>query len=353
MKLIKILFCLFLGVSCFAQTQERVSKSFAKTTREAPQIKWKSAISSRYLNIKIEEDKSDIGTPNLTMKFDAARQTLSNNMPWMMTERDGVSAHKADVIVYANKRSFIRNEKLEDAQWTGGFYDPNSRRVVMYDQPDSVAKMLALFSHELTHLFVDAFYNPKIPQEREFSVEPPVWLNEGIAVNMEDISADYKGGVWADDLINMNILSSGDRKVLSASAPRRFTRPSLRATFFINFAEFMDYSSYDKAVAAGGEENWYRQAYAMVRFLFKPYNARYPEKSIQFQQFTSLLRSGAVKNSDGAAFIPLPAVEAALKKAYGFRNIADFEIKFWSWMRSNKKRGRPKDDDGFTSFAGQ
>ena len=34
--------------------------------------------------------------------------------------------------------------------------------------------------------------------------------------------------------------------------------------------------------------------------------------------------------------------EAALKKAYGFRDIKEFETKFWTWLKDLQKNEREK-----------
>ncbi len=308
-------------------------------------INWRDNSSTNFI-IKAEPQKKGIGTPNLAMRFQTIYQRLRQNITWMMGD-------KVSVVVYANRASFLHHEKLSG--WTGAFFDPAKNRIVMYDEPNNADRMIELFSHELTHLFVDRFFDPKT---RAFHTESPVWLNEGLAVNMEDVSITPTGANWADDLIYLNILSASDRRALqqTANAVRKPgqtgdmpVRVPFGTVFFANFADFMDDKSYNRAEAAGDVENWYRQAYAMVRFLFRPYNAPNPEKKMQFQQFTEEInKAAAVPAVNGATFgrVSPAAQMAALKKAYGFKDAADFERKFWQWMQEQRKRALEKKRQG-------
>ncbi len=308
-------------------------------------IKWRPVKSGNF-NIKVQPRKDGITTPNLAMRFETIHQILRKNISWMMGGKTGV-------LVYADKNNFLRYEDL-DGDWAGAFFSPTDNRIVMYDEPDNAKRMIELFSHELTHLFVDNFFNPP---SRKFNVEPPVWMNEGLAVNMEDIASNPKGGVWANDLAFMTVLSQGDKQRMvseqRASArigetPQKISVPR-NTVFFIKFSDFIKDDSYDKAVQDNNVENWYLQAYAMVRFLFRPYNASYPEKRIQFEHFTKMLSTfntekskdgKPLRNSEGKILVKRMSSEEALRKAYGFKNVTDFEVKFWAWMRDMQRRAR-------------
>ncbi len=313
-------------------------------------IKWNESSSGNF-NIRIEPRKTGITTPNLAMKFETIHQILRKNISWMM-------GGKTDVYVYQSRGSFLHNEPVT-SNWAGAFFSPDENRIVMYDEPNNINRMIQQFSHELTHLFVENFFNPSTRPQK---LEPPIWLNEGLAVNMEDISIDAKGGVWASDLVVINIFSAGDR-VAAAGMRKSGEKPvikdknilSSKVVFFKSFSEFIRNNSYDIAAQRGDVENWYFQAYAMVRFLFKPYNASYPEKRMQFEQFTKLISSfeekrdsggNIVKDEQGRTVMQRVSCEAALKKAYGFRDIKDFEIKFWAWLKGLQKTEREKIKSG-------
>ena len=318
-------------------------------------IKWIDS-STRNFKLKVEPQTSGVMTPNLGMKFETVHQSLGKNIPWMMSG-------KANVYVYQNRQSFLKNEPVASS-WSGAFFSPSEDRIVMYDEPKNTSKMIEQFTHELTHLFVEEFFNP--PSEG-YKLEPPVWLNEGLAVNMEDIASNPKGGVWASDLVVINILSQSEKKKLlsrlrsgqglSAQEKRAAAANmvSAKTVAFTRFSDFVKNSSYDVAEKKGDVENWYFQAYAMVRFLFRTKNSAYPDKRMQFEQFTKLLKTfedkkdangNVMRDSYGRAIKKRISTEAALKKAYGFRDINDFENKFWKWLVQMQRQERQKIKSG-------
>lgn len=328
---------------------------FKKTEQKAPvhnsHIKWIDS-STRNFIIKVEPHTSGIMTPNLGMKFETVYQVLSKNISWMLSG-------KANVYVYQNRHSFLHNEPVA-SNWSGAFFSPEDNRIVMYDEPNNADNMMAQFSHELTHLFVENFFNP--PGEA-FTLEPPIWLNEGLAVNIEDISADFKGGVWANDLIVINILSSAEKKALLSRLKnkQKFSDNEKKAVLsnivtgktvsFVKFSDFIKNESYDRAEQKGDVENWYFQAYAMVRFLFRQKNTAYADKRMQFEQFTKLLKTfedkkdangNIIRDKNGKPVKKRISTEYALRKAYGFKDMQDFENRFWKWLREMQTQERQK-----------
>ena len=335
--------------------QEPQFKKQEQPRRKVPgsNIKWIDS-STRNFTIKTEPHTAGSGimTPNLGMKFETVYQILSKNISWML-------AGKAQVYVYQNRESFLRNEPSASS-WSGAFFSPDENRIVMYDDPKNTDKMISQFSHELTHLFVENFYNPP---GKQFTAEPPVWLNEGLAVNIEDISADIKGGVWASDLITINILSEAEKKKLLARLKNKnkltaqekkelaSKMVSAKTVSFVNFADFVKSDSYDIAAKKGDVENWYFQAYAMVRFLFRQGRTIYPDKRMQFEQFTKILKNfedkkdakgNIVRDANGKPVKKRISTEAALRKAYGFKDMKDFENRFWTWLHSMQTQERQK-----------
>lgn len=293
-------------------------------------------LSKGKLNVKMQRRKQGIPTPNLSMKFNNVYQSLFRNIPWLM-------GGSANVYVYQNRQNFLEHESVA-SDWSGAFFSPENNRIVMYDEPDNVDKMLSQFEHELTHLFVENYFCPPGSNKPE----PPIWLNEGLAVNMEDITNKASGGVWARDLIVVNLLPSSKTPIKDLREPRPITNVTIR---FLKFSDFVQKDSYDRAVANGKVEDWYMQAYAMVRFLFKPYNNQYPEKRIQFEQFTKLLntyqykknaKGQFVKDKDGRKIKIRTPLQEALKQAYGYNNIDEFELKFWQWLYQYQTDQRAK-----------
>ena len=306
-----------------------------KQNKDPKGIDWIN-LSKGKLNVKMQRRKQGIPTPNLSLKFNNVYQSLFRNIPWLM-------GGSANVYVYQNRKDFLDNEPVA-SDWSGAFFSPENNRIVMYDEPDNVNKMLSQFQHELTHLFVENYFCP--PGSKK--PEPPVWLNEGLAVNMEDITNKTNGDIWAHDLIVMNLLPSSKSPAANLKAPRPITDATVR---FIKFSDFVKNDSYDSAVAAGKVDDWYMQAYAMVRFLFKPYNNQYPEKRIQFEQFTKLLntyqnkkdsKGRLVKDENGRQVKARTPIAQALKQAYGYSSIDDFELKFWQWLYPYQREQREK-----------
>lgn len=328
---------------------------FKKTEQKNPvhnsHIKWIDS-STRNFIIKVEPHTSNVMTPNLGMKFETVYQVLSKNISWMLSG-------KANVYVYQNRQSFLHNEPVASS-WSGAFFSPEDNRIVMYDEPNNTDSMMSQFSHELTHLFVENFFNP--PGEK-FTLEPPIWLNEGLAVNIEDISADFKGGVWANDLIVINILSAAEKKALLSRLKnkQKFSASEKKAVLsnivtgktvsFVKFSDFIKNESYDRAEKKGDVENWYFQAYAMVRFLFRQKNTAYADKKMQFEQFTKLLKTfedkkdangNIIRDKNGKPVKKRISTEYALRKAYGFKDMKDFEDRFWKWLHEMQTQERQK-----------
>ena len=315
-------------------------------------IKW---INSNFGNvqIKIQPHKGTIQTPNLAMQFKEVFQMLRQNIPWMIPSQ-------VNVEVYQDKRNFLHYNRELTENWSGAFFDPEQNIIVMYDEPRNQTHMMKKFTHELTHLFFENTFNP--PESKAPSKEPPVWLNEGLAVNMEDISKTPQGGVWDNDLIVINIFSDGERKVLKERKEnggltqkekegfRKFA-VSDKIVFFKDFVDFMEDDSYDKAVAEGNVDDWYLQAYAMVRFLFRPTNSATPARRMQFEQLIKTIskyqplrdENGKIMtNENGKKIMARPDVEDALKTAYRYRDVREFEEKFWKWITMYQAQGRKK-----------
>lgn len=315
-------------------------------------IKW---INSNFGNvqIKIQPHKGTIQTPNLAMQFKEVFQMLRQNIPWMIPSQ-------VNVEVYQDKRNFLHYNRELTENWSGAFFDPEQNIIVMYDEPKNQTHMMKKFTHELTHLFFENTFNP--PESKAPSKEPPVWLNEGLAVNMEDISKTPQGGVWDNDLIVINIFSDGERKVLKERKEnggltqkekegfRKFA-VSDKIVFFKDFVDFMEDDSYDKAVAEGKVDDWYLQAYAMVRFLFRPTNSATPAKRMQFEQLIKTIskyqplrdENGRIMtNENGKKIMARPDVEDALQTVYRYRDSREFEEKFWKWLTLYQAQGRKK-----------
>ncbi len=315
-------------------------------------IKWVNSNLGGF-QIKIEPHTRGMMTPNLAMQFNNIFQMLRQNIPWMIPG-------KVSVEVYQDKKSFLIHNSDIAEDWSGALFDPGRNIIVMYDEPERQRHMMKKFTHELTHLFVENTFNP--PDSKAPRKEPPVWLNEGLAVNMEDIAQTPHGGVWSRDLVVINIFSGGEHETLKRRKEtgglthrekeglRKFA-VSDKIVFFKDFVDFMDPNSYDQALASGKVDDWYLQAYAMVRFLFRSTNSVTPNKRMQFQQFMTTIAKYTPKkddmgkpvlSEDGKKIMVRPSEEEALRIAYKYQDIYAFEEDFWRWLTAFQAQGRRK-----------
>ena len=338
-KILLFAFLFMLGVFCLAQNKES-------------DIQWiKSNLGG--FQIKVEPHTRGMMTPNLAMQFNGIFQMLRQNVEWMIPS--GV-----DVEVYQDKKSFLIHNRDIAEDWSGALFDPGRNIIVMYDEPHRQRQMMKKFTHELTHLFVENTFNP--PNSKAPRKEPPIWLNEGLAVNMEDIAQTPNGDIWNSDLIVINIFSHRayeafkDRKQNGGLSPKekeglRKFAVSDKIVFFQSFVDFMKPDSYDKALANDKVDDWYLQAYAMVRFLFRPENSPTPSKRMQFKQLMETLAKYSPKkdasgklvlSADGRKIMVRANEEEALKIAYKYQNISAFEEDFWRWLKIYQAYGRKK-----------
>lgn len=315
-------------------------------------IKWITSNLGGF-QIKIEPHTREQMSSNLAMQFNTVFQMLRQNIAWMIPST-------VNIEVYQDKKSFLQHNSDIADSWSGALFDPGRNIIVMYDEPNHQTHMMKKFAHELTHLFVENTFNP--PNSKAPKKEPPIWLNEGLAVNMEDIAKTPRGGVWNHDLLVINIFSGGEYETLKARKKtggltqkekeglRKF-KVSDKIVFFQNFVDFMEPDSYDKAVANGKVDDWYLQAYAMVRFLFRSNNSATPNKRMQFQQFMTTLTKYVPKTdangkpvltANGKKIMIRPSEEEALKVAYRYQDILAFEEAFWNWLTVYQVQGREK-----------
>ena len=63
--------------------------------------------------------------------------------------------------------------------------------------------------------------------------------------------------------------------------------------YFMPFDQFMQDGSLASMEGRGKTQDWYFQAYAMVRFLLNPSGGMSPSNRMQFEQFTRLIAQTA------------------------------------------------------------
>ena len=108
------------------------------------------------------------------------------------------------------------------------------------------------------------------------------------------------------------------------------------------FGTFIEDGSLNFMESKNKTQDWYLQAYAMVRFLLNPAGGASPSQRMQFEQFTRLISQGEqvrdpstgfpTKDINGKPIYQPYSIEKALKSAYYYNNLSAFEDAFWRWL---------------------
>ncbi|MDD6153234.1 MAG: DUF2268 domain-containing putative Zn-dependent protease [Elusimicrobia bacterium] len=302
-----------------------------------PGVTWQPSKSTHF-DIYTQKRSSGISSSNMSMTFESAYQTLRRFIPWMMSSR-------VRVFVYQDHDSYLRHEPNAKA-WTRALAYPTRGEIVVYDEPGKNQELKEVFTHELTHIFTQQFFD----KHKTGRIMTPNWLDEGLAVLLEDQAYNgMKGGPWANDFKNLNfqrdpsetVASFGSSSMFGSSAKRLTSKRPGKPVYFTPFEEFMDEGSLAAAEGRGKTEEWYFQAYSMVRFLLNPAGGASPSNRMQFQQLTTLMAEGEpvrnpstgflMKDSRGKTVYQPYSAEKALGRAYRYNNVANFEDAFWRW----------------------
>ena len=301
-----------------------------------PGVTWVPSKSTHF-DIYTQKRTSGISSSNMAMTFESAYQTLRRFIPWMMSNR-------VRVFVYQDYQSYLRHEPNAKA-WTRALAYPTRGEIVVYDEPGKNQELKEVFTHELTHIFTQQFFD----SHKTGRIMTPTWLDEGLAVLMEDQAYNgLKGGPWNNDFKTLNfqrdpsteVATFGSSSMFGSAKKLTSKRPG-KPLYLVPFAEFMQEGSLSTAEGQGKTQDWYFQAYVMVRFLLNPAGGASPSNRMQFEQFTRLLSQGeAVRNpttgflqkdSRGKTVYQPYSVEKALGRAYRYNTIANFEDNFWRW----------------------
>ncbi len=313
-----------------------------------PGVQW-IASKSTHFDIYTQKPNGSIGSANMAMAFETAYDTLRRFIPWMMSGR-------VRVFVYQDHNSYLRYEPNAKA-WTRAVAYPTRGEIVVYDEPGKTQELKETFAHELTHIFTQQFFD----KHKTGRIMTPTWLDEGLAVLVEDqMFTGKQGGPWDNDYRTLRFerdprtmpANFGSKSMFGGFEPKPFTpisqrnnRPIKRRgkpVRLLPFEDFMQEGSLDMAEGKGNVQDWYLQAYLMVRFLLNPAGGMSPSNRMQFEQFTRLVADGEavrdpstgflVKDSRGKQVYEPYSVEKALGKAYRYSNIAAFEDAFWKWL---------------------
>lgn len=292
-----------------------------------------------------------IGSSNMALSFESAYQTLRRFIPWMMSNR-------VRVFVYQDHNSYLRYEP-EAKAWTRAVAYPTRGEIVVYDEPGHQQELKESFTHELTHIFTQNFFD----KHKTGRIMTPTWLDEGLAVLVEDQAYNgEKGGPWNHDFQTLNLQRDPSQEMTPFSSKSMFGSFGGRPSFIPGkrgngrlgfgrrgapvhltpFEDFMQEGSLEVAEGKNKLQKWYLQAYLMVRFLLNPSGGRTPSNRMQFEQFTRLIAEGEMKRNPSTGFVMKDAkgkaiyqpydVEKALGRAYHYNTAANFEDNFWRWV---------------------
>ena len=311
-----------------------------------PGVEWQFSKSTHFDIYTQKPTGGQIGSANMAMTFEGAYATLRRFIPWMMSG-------KVRVFVYQDHNSYLKYEP-EAKAWTRALAYPTRGEIVVYDEPGKQQDLKEVFTHELTHIFTQQFFD----KHNTGRIMTPTWLDEGLAVLVEDQAySGSKGGPWNHDYQTLNIQRDPSEQPFSYKSSSsmfsssrnqrndRFGKNSKRGRpiYLVPFEQFIQEDSLDIAESKNNTQQWYLQAYLMVRFLLNPGGGSSPSNRMQFEQFTRLMSDGEQVRDPDTGFIVRDAkgnpvykpydVEKALARVYHYNNIASFEDAFWRWMK--------------------
>ena len=300
-----------------------------------PGAEWIRSNSTHFIIYSQKRDNG-IGSSNMSMIFENAYATLRRNIPWMMAE-------KVRVFVYQDYDSYLEIEP-DAKEWTRALAYPTRGEIVVYDEPGKQQELKEVFTHELVHVFTQKFFD----KYKTGRLMTPAWLDEGLAVYIEDQAYNgNKGGPWANDLRTLNLKRDPQSQSIGSFGKSNnnsgFARKG-KPVQLMSFDQFIQEGSLQFAESRNKTQEWYLQAYAMVRFLLNPSGGMSPSNRMQFEQFTRLLAQGEqvrdpstgfpAKDANGKPIYQPYDTEKALNRAYHYNNLSAFEDAFWRWVPS-------------------
>ncbi|MFI5348504.1 MAG: peptidase MA family metallohydrolase [Elusimicrobiota bacterium] len=197
---------------------------------------------------------------------------------------------RANIYLYKDMQSYVHGE-FAPPPWSNGVavYDKDAVAVPAQRQTSALLRVLA---HENTHLIFVRYFH-------EGHRDPPSWVNEGLAMLEEADSPDKpETSQWYQSMAGMDQRRWFPMERFFQLSPTRDLRDdkNLVSTFYV-------------------------QAYAITHFLVRRHS------HLQFKSFCDKLRDGQ-------------SVGDALRLAYHYRSVQDFEKQWRSWAAdpSHKRR---------------
>ncbi|MBT3955559.1 MAG: hypothetical protein HN833_02930 [Elusimicrobiaceae bacterium] len=287
---------------------------------------WTSYTTANFI-IKKEKNSNGLSSPNLSMNLEKIYSTLRLNIGWMMNG-------KITVYIYSSYENYLKGEG-ENAYGSRALAYPLENTIAFYDNKENFTNTKQDIAHEIVHMFTTRYFNPD--QDPNLDM-PPRWIDEGMATLLEDsTSSTPENKVWDNLLLNNNIKSYKDEKKKDKKFTFSFNKKEEpeEDENIIYFTKFEDFFAENQNYSL----NWYIQAYAIVRYLFNPYDSKIAKRKVQFEQFCELIKEGR-------------DLEYALRKVYHYRNFNNLEQKFWKWYKKiqSQKDKEKKDYDFFLTI---
>jgi hypothetical protein len=204
--------------------------------------------------------------------------------PWMSRER-------LKLYLYSGRESYAGGE-FEPPAWSNGISIYDRRIVAVYDQADR-AKLMAVISHETTHLLFESYWS-------EFGRRPPSWLNEGLAMVEEGERDKPEKSDWFQAMLALPRKEMAPIEALARISPTQDLRDD-----------------------EGQVTAWYIQSYSVVYFLLRR------QSRLQFKAFCAKLRDGA-------------DLDSALWLTYRFKGAAGLEKAWLAWLQSPEMRAKSR-----------
>ncbi len=206
-----------------------------------------------------------------------------------------ISKEKTNIYIYSSYESYITGT-FKPPKWSKGLAYVDKKTIVVYND-EKKETLFPTIIHELTHLYFESFFNEKLNR-------PPLWLNEGLAVYMENKNYE-KESLWY-----------------------RALKYSPQSSYY-KFESFFRIDP-KKLTTDNDISNWYLQAYGTTKYLFET-------RRLAFYKLAKDIRDGK-------------KLEKALWDNYNITDFSNFEKKWFYWLNSNMKNNEEKNSFEFKFF---
>jgi peptidase MA superfamily protein len=243
----------------------------AQLAQAQSEASWRSE-DTQHFTIRHESPATSLGDNNRVERiYEALHPVLWQLVPWM-------TQTKVSIYLYSSRDSFLKGQ-FNPPPWSGGLMSDSQgvKVLAVYSPMDT-----STTAHELTHLYFHTFFDEK-------SVSPPPWLDEGLAVMLQEDALSMPDPREKGPILPSPI----PMKTFMGSRPAQ-DAPSARVSV------------------------WYQQAHSVVRFL------RRGHIEDLFTTFCRKIRDGA-------------DVETALREVYGYQDLDAFEQ---AWLKWRPRRGK-------------